>query len=78
MVDHNDGQRFYGNGFTVVNVVQIDVGTLPYKCNLLFHGTHKDVSLGVSPTWRGCSCKLTPLKMPSLRGTRISSDEQVR
>ena len=29
MADPNVGQRFYGNGVTVVNVVQIDVGTLP-------------------------------------------------
>ena len=27
MADPNVGQRFYGNGVTVVNVVQIDVGT---------------------------------------------------
>ena len=26
MADPNVGQRFYGNGVTVVNVVQIDVG----------------------------------------------------
>ena len=32
MADPNVGQRFYGNGFNVVNVVQIDVGTLPYIC----------------------------------------------
>ena len=32
MADSNVGQRFYGNGVTVVNVVQIDVGTLPYIC----------------------------------------------
>ena len=32
MADPNVGQRFYGDGFTVVNVVQIDVGTLPYIC----------------------------------------------
>ena len=32
MADPNVGQRFYGNGVTVVNVVQIDVGTLPYIC----------------------------------------------
>ena len=37
----------------------------------------EDVSLGVSPARRGCSCKLTPLEMPMLRGTRILSDEQV-
>ena len=33
MADPNVGQRFYGNGVTVVNVVQIDFGTLPYICN---------------------------------------------
>ena len=49
-----------------------------YKCILMFHGRHEDVSLGVSPARRGRSCKLTPLEMPTLRGTRISSDEQVR
>ena len=38
----------------------------------------EDVYLGVSPARRGSSCKLTPLDMPTLRGTRISSDEQVR
>ena len=32
MVDPNVGQRFYGNVVTIVNVVQIDVGTLPYIC----------------------------------------------
>ena len=32
MADPNVGQRFYGNDVTVVNVVQIDVGTLPYIC----------------------------------------------
>src|SRR3989337_422531 len=37
----------------------------------------EDVSLGVSPACRGLSCKLTPLEMPTLRGTRILSDEQV-
>ena len=35
MADPNVGQRFYGNGVTVVNVVQIDVGTLPYICKLI-------------------------------------------
>ena len=30
MDDPNVGHRFYGNGVTVVNVVQIDVGTLLY------------------------------------------------
>ena len=49
-----------------------------YKCILMFRGTHKDLSLGVSPAWRGRSCKLTPLEMPMLRGTQISSDEQAR
>jgi hypothetical protein len=37
----------------------------------------EDVSWGVSPARRGRSCKLTPLEMPTLRGTRILSDEQV-
>ena len=32
MADPNVGQRFYGNGVTVVNVVQIDVGTLSDIC----------------------------------------------
>ena len=32
MADPNVGQRFYGNGVTIVNVVQIDVDTLPYIC----------------------------------------------
>ena len=32
MADPNVGQRFYGNGVTALNVVQIDVGTLPYIC----------------------------------------------
>ena len=48
-----------------------------YKCILMFHGTHEDVSLGVSPARCGRSCKLTPLEMPTLRGTRILADEQV-
>ena len=30
MADPNVGQRFYGNGVTIVNVVKIDVGTLQY------------------------------------------------
>ena len=37
----------------------------------------EDVSLGVSPVRRGRSCKLTPLEMPTLRGTQILFDEQV-
>ena len=37
----------------------------------------EDVSWGVSPARRGRSCKLTPLEMPMLGGTRILSDEQV-
>ena len=37
----------------------------------------EDVSLGVSPVRRGRSCKLTPIEMLALRGTRILSDEQV-
>ena len=48
-----------------------------YKCILMFHRMHEDVSLGVSQVQRGHSCKLTPLEMPTLRGTRISSDEQL-
>ena len=44
---------------------------------MMFHGMHEDVSLGVSPARRGRSCKLTPLEMPTSRGTRILSDEQV-
>ena len=32
MADPNVGQRFYGNGVTIVNV-QNDVGTLPYICS---------------------------------------------
>ena len=32
MADPNVGQRFYRSGVTIVNVVQIDVGTLPYIC----------------------------------------------
>ena len=32
MADPNVGERFYGNGVTIVNVVQIDVGTLLYIC----------------------------------------------
>ena len=32
VADPNVGQRFYGNSVTVVNVVQIDVGTLSYIC----------------------------------------------
>ena len=32
MANPNVGQRFYGNVVIVVNVVQIDVGTLPYVC----------------------------------------------
>lgn len=37
----------------------------------------EDVSWGVSPARCGRSFKLTPLKMPTLRDTRILSDEQV-
>ena len=37
----------------------------------------EDVSLGVSLARRVCSCKLTPLEIPTLRGTRILSNEQV-
>ena len=47
------------------------------KCILMSPGMHEDVSLGVSPAWRGRSCKLTPLEMSTLRGTRIFSNEQV-
>ena len=32
MANPNVGQRFYGNGVTVVNVVKNDVGTRPYIC----------------------------------------------
>ena len=32
MADPNVGQRFYGNGVTVVNVVQIAIGTLSCIC----------------------------------------------
>ena len=39
MADPNVGRRFYGNGVTVVNVVQIDVGTLPYICKPISTGT---------------------------------------
>ena len=37
----------------------------------------EDVYLGVSRAQRGHSCKLAPLEIPTLRGTRILSDEQV-
>ena len=39
MADPNAGQRFYGNGVTIVNVVQIDVGTLPDICKPISTGT---------------------------------------
>ena len=39
MADPNVGQRFYGNGVIVVNVVKIDVGTLPYICKPIYTGT---------------------------------------
>ena len=43
MADPNVGQRFYGNGVTVVNVVQIDVGTLPYICKPISTGTKRNL-----------------------------------
>ena len=45
MADPNVGQRFYGNGVTVVNVVQIDVGTLPYIYICKPISTHTEPSL---------------------------------
>ena len=44
MADPNVGQRFYGNGVTVVNVVQIDVGTLPYICKPISTRTEPNLS----------------------------------
>ena len=39
MADPNVGQRFYGNGVTIVDVVQFDVGTLLYICKTISTGT---------------------------------------
>ena len=43
MADANVGQRFYRNGVTIVNVVQIDVGTLPYICKPISTRTEPDL-----------------------------------